>query len=302
MVPITITEISGHPSLYYLKQAQASTGMMSKSAIANTCTMLPTIFLNHGGGPLPLLNRQPSIASSIQNSLPSDIPSAILIISAHYESAPIAIQSRLRHKLLFDYYGFPPESYQYKYSPAGDEKLAQRIHTLLAESNVPSQFESERGLDHGMFVPLMLMYPEAEIPVVGLSLHPSLDVDIHLTIGKALRPLRQDNVLIIGSGYAFHNMQYLLRPTEFSIQYSKEFDLWLRSVFVGKINNAHLENKLVNWKEEAPHATECHPREEHLIPLFVVAAAAGEEAVGEVDAHVEGKAAGEHVVSNFRFS
>ncbi|KAL7487972.1 hypothetical protein ACHAW6_013557 [Cyclotella cf. meneghiniana] len=275
---------------------------MSKSAMIHTCTMLPTIFVNHGGGPLPLLNQQPSIASSIENARPTEIPSAILVISAHYESAPIAIQSRLRHTMLFDYYGFPSESYQYQYSPPGDEKLAHRIQALLKESNVPSRLESERGLDHGMFVPLMLMYPEADIPVVGLSLHPSLDVDIHLAIGKALRPLRQENVLIVGSGYAFHNMRYLLGPTQRSIQYSKEFDSWLQSVFVGKINSSRLRNTLVHWKEEAPHATECHPREEHLLPLFVVAAAAGEEAVGEVEAYVEGKGAGEHVVSNFRFN
>lgn len=265
----------------------------------NTCSvMFPTIFLNHGGGPLPLLNAQPSIASSICNARPSQTPSAILIISAHYESSPISILSRPQHTMLFDYYGFPSESYEYQYPARGDDALASRIQQLLSEKDIDSEIESKRGLDHGMFIPLMLMYPSAEIPVVGLSLHPSLDVNVHLKIGKALRSLREE-VLIIGSGYAFHNMKYLLCPTKESIGYSKLFDEWLQSKLVGKVTNARLD-ELVRWKE-VKHARECHPREEHLIPLFVVAAAA-EEGVGEVMDVAEGKEDGKHVVSNFRFS
>lgn len=273
------------------------------NTIPNTSEqMQPTLFLNHGGGPLPLIkNAQPSIAYSIREARPSKPPSAVLIVSAHYESSPIAVLSRPKHKLLFDYSGFPPQCYQYKYSARGDENLALRIEELLIEDGIDAKIERKRGLDHGMFVPLMLMYPTPDIPVVGLSLHPSLDVDVHMRIGRALSVLRQDNVLIVGSGYAFHNMTYLLRPTKQSIAYSKQFDTWIRSLLVGKMTLERL-NKLINWKQDAPYGTECHPREEHLIPLFVAAAAAGENSTGEVINVAEGENEGEHFVSNFRFS
>ncbi|KAL3777502.1 hypothetical protein ACHAWO_012778 [Cyclotella atomus] len=264
-------------------------------------TKLPTLFLNHGGGPLPLLGVQPSIASSIINARPSQTPKAILIISAHYESSPVSILSKDQHTLLFDYYGFPSQCYEYSYPARGDDTLASRIQSLLSANDIESNIETKRGLDHGMFIPLMLMYPNnAEIPVVGLSLHPSLDVKTHMKIGKSLSTLRNE-VLIIGSGYGFHNMRYLLNPTPQSIGYSKEFDEYLQSMLIGDITETKL-NKLVTWKEDAPHANECHPREEHLIPLFVVAAAAGDECVGELIDVAEGKRAGEHVVSNYRFS
>jgi 4,5-DOPA dioxygenase extradiol len=276
--------------------------LLPHKSLDMSCTpvqSLPTIFINHGGGPLPLLGAQPSIASSIRNARPSQTPKAVLIVSAHYEASPISILSNEKHPMLFDYYGFPPQAYEYSYPARGDDVLASRIQNLFADSGIESNIESKRGLDHGMFIPLMLMYPSADIPVVGLSLHPSLDVATHIKIGKALRSLR-DDVLILGSGYGFHNMRYLLGPTKASINYSQEFDAWLQSVLVGKITESSLE-KLVHWEQDAPHARECHPREEHLIPLFVVAAAAGEEAVGEVMDIAEGKMSGEHTVSNFRF-
>jgi 4,5-DOPA dioxygenase extradiol len=270
---------------------------------------LPTLFLNHGGGPLPLLGAQPSIASCIINARPSQTPKAILVISAHYESSPISILSKddndQQHTMLFDYYGFPSQCYEYSYPARGDNALAARIQSLLSENGVESNIETKRGLDHGIFVPLMLMYPNADIPVLGLSLHPSLDVATHINIGKSLSSLRssEEEVLIIGSGYGFHNMKYLLNPTRSSIGYSRDFDEYLRSILVGDGITETKLNKLVHWKEEAPHAKECHPREEHLIPLFVVAAAAaaGEGCVGEVIDVAEGKRDGEHVVSNYRF-
>ena len=263
--------------------------------------MLPTLFLNHGGGPLPILHAQSSIALSIRDARPAETPTAILIVSAHYESSPISILTQPAHSMLFDYSGFPDECYEYEYNANGDDALASRIQNLLSHADIPAKIETKRGLDHGMFIPLMLMYPSADIPVVGLSLCPSLDVILHLKIGEALRSLRQENVLIIGSGYAFHNMRYLLGPTKQSIAYSREFDAWLQSRLVGKVNESSLK-KLITWKKEAPYAIECHPREEHLIPLFVVAAAAGEDAIGEVIDMPEGKKDGEHIVSNFRFT
>eukprot|EP00970_Alexandrium_tamarense_P000267 scaffold31_cov198-Alexandrium_tamarense.AAC.8 len=222
-------------------------------------------------------------------------------LSTHRESDPVRITASPRHSLLFDYSGFPPESYQYKYDAAGDANLARRIQSLLKDSGIPSELDTKRGLDHGMFIPLMLMYPHADVPVVGISLHSSLDVNANMAIGKALRPLHHDGILIIGSGYSFHNLPSFFNPTQRSLQAAKDFDNWLQSTLVGRLGE-DLDEKLSSW-ESAPGARESHPREEHLLPLFVAAAAAGTEAVGEVTFHADGGGkTEEHSVSSFRFT
>lgn len=250
--------------------------------------------MNHGGGPLPLLGRQPDLVQGMQDAvrryLPSTTPpSAIVVLSAHWETDPISITSSPKPPLYYDYYGFPAESYKYKYPAPGSPTLASRIHNLLSAADISSQLDDQRGLDHGVFVPLMIMYPNANIPVVQLSLHPSLDAQAHIDVGKALQPLRNDNILILGSGYTFHNMEAFFNPSQATIQASDDFNSWLKSTILSssivgsddddKTFSAFQRrlDKLSKW-DDAPGARTAHPREEHLLPLLMVVAAAGDDA------------------------
>ncbi len=154
---------------------------------------MPAVFVNHGGGPMPLMGRQPMIAHHLQETVTKFItekPRAIVVISAHHEANPIAITSSAKPSMYFDYYGFPPETYEFKYPAPGNPELARKIQNLLSEKGLESQLDAKRGLDHGAFVPLMLMYPDADVPVVCVSLHSSLSPDIHLALGSALAPLQ----------------------------------------------------------------------------------------------------------------
>ncbi len=251
----------------------------------------PTVFINHGGGPLPLMGRQPNLFKNMQqvatSILPEKPPSAIVVLSAHWESDPISITSSPNPSLYFDYHGFPRETYDYVYPVPGDPELAKRIQTLLAGRGLASRLDEQRGLDHGVFVPLMIMYPSASIPVVQVSLHASLDAQKNIDLGSALAPLRDDDILIIGSGYTFHNMNAFFNPSPKSVSGSRDFNVWLKSVIMmpDELDNPTEEQlakqyerrmeKLRNW-EQAPGARISHPREEHLLPLFMVAAAGGE--------------------------
>lgn len=232
----------------------------------------PALFVNHGGGPLPLLGRQPQLAQNlktiVQRHLPPTPPKAIVIISGHWEASPIGIASNLKPAMDYDYSGFPNECYQYQYNAPGDPQLAQKILGLLKDADLPGQLDEKRGFDHGVFVPLMLMFPEAEIPVVPVSLHPSLRPEIHFQLGQALAPLRDEGVLILGSGSTYHNMSGFFNSTPQKELEWKAFNQWLNQ---SVLKDKHL---LKDW-ESAPGARECHPREDHLAPLFVVAGAGG---------------------------
>lgn len=242
--------------------------------------LFPALFVNHGGGPLPLLGRQPDLAAHMRDVattsrglLPSTRPRSIVVISAHWEGSPVRITSSARPRMLFDYQGFPPETYEYSYPAPGDPALAGRVKRLLADrGGIRGELDGARGYDHGVFVPLMLMYPDADVPVVCVSLHSSLDAETHIRIGRALAPLRGDNVLILGSGYTFHNMSAFLHTSSATVRASNDFNEWLKATLRLPDPDAVLDG-LRNW-EKAPGARMCHPREEHLLPLFVVAAAA----------------------------
>lgn len=255
----------------------------------------PTVFINHGGGPLPLMGRQPDLVKNmqhvVQHLLPETPPSAIVVLSAHFEADPVTITSSKNPSLYFDYYGFPNETYAYEYPAPGDPDLAQHIQNLLGERDIGSILDEKRGWDHGVFVPLMLMYPSANIPVIQVSLDASLDATKNIEIGKALTTLRDDNILILGSGYTFHNMEALFNPSPNTIHASRDFNQWLKSVILlpdqskdetpvkERLPGLHHQRmkELQHW-EKAPGARISHPREEHLLPLFMVAAAAGETA------------------------
>lgn len=238
---------------------------------------MPAAYISHGGGPMPLLGKQPDLAQFLQEypkRIPS--PSAILVISAHWVTSHVSISAAPSHSLLFDYSGFPPETYSYRYDAPGSPALASRIETLLKEKNIPCSLDESRGWDHGVFVPLKLMYPDATLPVVAMSLVESLDPSYHIQIGRALASLREEGVLILGSGMSFHNFDYFFANTPKKRQegeaHSRKFDQFLSEMFTGKsLSNKEINEKLVNWTQ-APSALDCHPlgHEEHLIPLHVV--------------------------------
>jgi aromatic ring-opening dioxygenase catalytic subunit (LigB family) len=203
-------------------------------------------------------------------------PDAIIVISAHWERPVVSITAAPDPGLMFDYYGFPPETYDYRYPAPGDPVLAGRVDGLLREAGVESRLDGERAFDHGLFIPLMLMYPDADIPCIQVSLHDSLDAGMHLRIGKALADLKQDNLLILGSGFSFHNMRELMtkRDNEPDPR-NQEFEDWLAETLQDPgLDEAERERRLAGW-ESAPHARFCHPREEHLLPLQVCYGIAG---------------------------
>jgi 4,5-DOPA dioxygenase extradiol len=231
------------------------------------------VFIPHGGGPLPLLNDPAHAAMNrFLRALPGTIarPAAIIVISAHWEEPVITITAAASPPLLFDYSGFPAETYEYEYPAPGHPELAGRVQGLLQADGIDTRLDQQRGFDHGMFVPLMMMYPEADIPCIQVSLSTSLDPAGHVRIGQALGGLKNENLLILGSGSSFHNMQALMNKRDDAIdQRNQEFETWLAQTCSDPgITEAEREARLVGW-ELAPHARYCHPREEHLLPLQV---------------------------------
>lgn len=243
---------------------------------------MPIVYIPHGGGPIPLLetpedNNITKLLSGLSAKLPE--PEAILVISAHWEESKPAILGGASPGMLYDYYGFPPETYKYQYPAPGCPKLALQLSEKLKTAIGDCDITEDRGYDHGVFVPLMLMYPEAKIPVFQLSLLSSLDAGKHLAIGEALKSLRQQGVLIIGSGFSFHNLQGILsEQSDNDRDNAIAFDHWLvNTVTDAGLHEQSRKIKLQHW-EQAPSARFCHPREEHLLPLHVCAGAAGYQA------------------------
>jgi len=245
-----------------------------------TAVRMPVIYLPHGGGPCFFMDWNPrgmwdkmgAYLSNIPELLPAR-PKALLIISAHWEEADFTVQTKPAPGLLFDYYGFPEHTYQLKWPAPGSSDLAARVQALAAEAGIPVAADAARDYDHGVFIPMLLAFPDAGIPTIQLSLKQGLDPDAHLALGRALVPLREEGVLIIGSGLSFHNLRRLMqRETGGDIRHvSHDFDAWLQAVSRGD------RKALKDW-ESAPNARLCHPREEHLLPLMVVAGAAGDDA------------------------
>lgn len=231
------------------------------------------VFISHGGGPLPLLGdpAHRELVSCLQGlaaSMPK--PEAIVVVSAHWEASVPTITAGSRPALIYDYYGFPPESYAIEYPCAGEPSLARDIQHLLGSNGIEARLDDARGLDHGVFVPLKLMYPQADIPCVQLSLVETLDARTHVEIGRALQTLADRKVLVIGSGSSFHNLKAFFMQERRELRRDNEaFEQWLQRVCTDrKIVEHHRCELLINWAD-APGARFCHPREEHLIPLHV---------------------------------
>ena len=241
---------------------------------------LPTLFIPHGAGPCFFMDWNPPTAwarmaaflEGIAASLPQP-PKAIVLVSAHWLEPAFAITGGTQPALIYDYYGFPPHTYELRYDAPGSPQLAERIQALLGQAQITSHQDVLRGFDHGMFVPLKLMFPAADIPVVQLSLRQDLDPQAHLDAGRALAPLREEGVLLVGSGMSFHNMRGYGDPRFVPI--SDEFDRWLTAAV--EAAPAQRQAALLDWAQ-APAARLCHPprAEEHLLPLMVVAGAAAE--------------------------
>lgn len=244
--------------------------------VALASDLMPIIFLPHGGGPLPLMG-DPSHSSLIKflSSLAqlSPRPKAILMISAHWEASSIEVSSGVAPQLMFDYSGFPPETYQYTYPAPGAPALAERVAQALQQQSIAVSLNPRRGYDHGTFVPLLLAYPEADIPVVQVSLKADLNPASHIRLGRALKELRTEGVLIIGSGLSFHNMNAFFARDPGVLARSQAFDTWLcETLCAPELSLSERETRLKQWAQ-APQARFCHPREEHLLPLLVCAGA-----------------------------
>ena len=230
------------------------------------------IYIPHGGGPLPLIDEANNRnLNAYLRSIPQtlDRPDAIIVISAHWEAPVISVTAGANPPLLFDYSGFPPETYEYEYPAPGHPQLAGRVAELLAGAGIEVLLDDERGLDHGVFVPLLLMYPEADIPCIQISLSDTLDAGLHVSIGEALSALKSDNILVLGSGFSFHNMRALMSSQTDEIAENLAFEQWLAETCSnGNLSENDRKQRLINW-EQAPGARYCHPREEHLLPLQV---------------------------------
>lgn len=248
---------------------------------------MPVAYVPHGGGPWPFVDlgfpkaELDELAGYLRDlrQLPKTPPKALLVVSAHWEEAVPTVLSAERPPMLYDYYGFPPEAYTITWPAPGDPQLAARVTTLLTAAGIDAGTDATRGFDHGTFVPFKLTYPDAELPTVQLSLLKSLDPAAHLAVGRALTPLRDEGVLIVGSGMSFHNMGAFrhARGSAAGERLRAEghsFDVWLRDAVTR--DPAERTRRLTEWAA-APGARTSHPREEHLLPLMVAAGAAGDD-------------------------
>lgn len=264
---------------------------------------LPTLFIPHGGGPCFFMETPPgwqrdtwdrmeAYLRGIPATLPQP-PRALLVISGHWLTERPTVNVAARPTLLYDYYGFPEHTYRLTWPAPGAPALAAQVQALLAAEGIPTDTEDARGLDHGVFIPLKVMYPEARIPVLQLSLQERLDPAEHLAIGRALAPLREEGVLLIGSGMSYHHVPNMMTGRDNAS--SELFDAWLNEA-VTRPDPAERNRRLLDWAA-APGARASHPTPEHLLPLMVAAGAALEDAaVRDYNDRVLGKA-----VSGFRF-
>lgn len=244
---------------------------------------LPTLFIPHGGGPCFFMETPPQFPQGMWDSMAAYLrgladavgqrPKAVLVISGHWDAERPTLNVAEAPSLLFDYYGFPEHTYRLTYPVAGAPELATEVRRLLAGAGFDSDVETARGLDHGVFVPFKLVYPEADVPVLQLSLLSSMDPEAHLALGRALAPLRDQGVLIVGSGMSYHNLRQLFSGR--GNDEAEAFDAWLDEA-VADPDPAARDRKLAQW-DRAPGARDSHPDAEHLLPLMVAAGAAGSD-------------------------
>lgn len=253
-----------------------------------TTARLPVYFIPHGGGPWPFMDFPKDetghgpwdeLADFLRNfrSNVGHTPKAILMVSGHWEKEPVpTVSTSAAPGMLFDYYGFPEHTYQISYPAKGDPALARHVRDVLSQAGIESAEDASRGFDHGVFIPMMVAYPDANVPVVMLSLKSTLDAESHIALGKALGILRDEDVLIIASGMSYHNMRmFRMRDAQHEAA-AKRFDDWLTAA-VTLDDPQEREAQLARWNTN-PDALACHvPDHDHLVPLFVAAGAAGSD-------------------------
>lgn len=236
----------------------------------------PTFFVSHGGGPWPWVDGMAQMFEKTARefaALPGKLPErpkAVLVITGHWEAPQFAVSTSEHPPMDYDYYGFPEHTYSIQYKAPGSPALAQRVRSLLADAGIACGEDPQRGFDHGTFVPMALMYPDADVPVVLLAMKSSYDPAEHIRVGQAIAPLREEGVLILGSGLTYHNMRGFRDPR--STPVAETFERWLNDV-ISQPDAATRNTRLTQWAQ-APAARQAHPREDHLIPLMVVAGAA----------------------------
>ena len=258
---------------------------MNTSTNANNARM-PTVYLPHGGGPWPWMDMRSMVTDAEKRALPDYLeglvaqlprrPRAMVVVSAHWEAPVPTVMTSPRPPILYDYYNFPPETYRIPWPAPGEPQLAARVRALAEAAGFATAEDGARGFDHGTFVPLKLTFPDADMPTIQLSLVEGLDPEQHLALGRALAPLRDEDVLLVGSGMSFHNMRDFVggAPREARAARSAPFDDWLGDAVVA--DPTARDAALARWAQ-APGARVAHPREEHLLPLMVMAGAAGSD-------------------------
>ena len=249
--------------------------------LEKTGAALPTLFIPHGGGPCffmewpgdpTMWDKMAAFLKDLHLTLPQR-PKAIVVISGHWMEDEFSVTIGAHPPLIYDYHGFPEHTYRLQYAAPGAPELAKRIRDLLGQAGIESGSDAQRGFDHGVFIPFKLIYPDADIPIVQLSLKTGLDPVAHLRAGEALQILRDEGVLMVGSGMSFHNMR------GFSAAFtaaSKRFDDWLTDAVAQ--DNAATRNAMLEQWQKAPDAALTQPYPDHLLPLMVVAGAAGTHA------------------------
>lgn len=247
-----------------------------------TFKMAPAVFVPHGGGPLPLLggDEYKGLTTFLKTDFHKHVDlkdiKAIILVTAHWETDTVKISSGKKHDLYFDYYGFPEETYKYRYDAPGDPNLAKKIQSKLAEAGIKSELDDKRGWDHGVFVPMLLINPKADIPIVQVSVLNNQDPEAHFKYGRALYDLRKEGIAIFGSGMSYHNMRSFrtMHYNRYDKVVNKNFDDFLFDACTSD-EKERLESLKV-WSNH-PEASESHPPHaaEHLMPLIVIAGAGG---------------------------
>lgn len=261
---------------------------------------LPTYFISHGGGPWPYMDDMRPMMRELERSLqdmPRQLgvsPKAVLVVSGHWEASEFAVMSNPRPPMVYDYSGFPAHTYEVVYPAPGSPELAQQVLALIAAAGLPARLDAHRGFDHGTFAPLVVMYPQANVPVIQVSMRVRLNPAEHLALGRALAPLRDEGVLIVGSGLSYHNLR-LFGPQGRAPSHA--FDQWLQETLL-TTSPVEREARLLQWAN-APAARTAHPREDHLIPLMVAVGAAQSDPATCV--YHEGDFFGGLAVSSFCF-
>jgi aromatic ring-opening dioxygenase catalytic subunit (LigB family) len=241
----------------------------------------PTLYLTHGGGPWPYMSGEARAAhrrlEESLRELPQQLPArpeAILVVSGHWEEQEFAVMTGAAPGMIYDFGGFPEELYHIRYPAAGSPRFAERALSLIQQAKLPARADAGRGFDHGTYSILAVVYPRADIPVFQVSLRADYDSQAHLSLGRALAPLRDEGVLIVGSGSSYHNLRRFFGP-RVRRDDAGQFDAWLRQTLLESTPQQRMQ-RLLEW-QQAPGAREAHPRADHFMPLHVAAGAAQEE-------------------------